>query len=307
MSIATAVVSGGTGFIGSALVRRLSAQGTRVVCLVRPDSPRRARLDALAGVRVADLDDLEGAGLPRDAVVFNLASYGVSPMERDPEMLVEGNATLLVRLLGAAASAGARRVIHVGSCAEYAPAREPALVGEEHPLSTASVYGAAKAAAYLVGTARARQLDLPMVTLRLFGTYGPGEAPHRLIPHVVRHLAAGQRVELTSGTQVRDLTYVDDVVDACVAAARSDALEAYGVYNVCSGVPVRIRDVALTVARLMGKPAERLAFGEVGLRDYENAWLVGDPARFRAATNTKPRIELEEGIRRSIAALTSAP
>lgn len=196
-------------------------------------------------------------------------------------------------------------MLHLGSCAEYAPPLDERPLTEQHPLSSASSYGAAKAAAFLFGTAHARRLEVPMVTLRPFGTFGPGEAPHRLIPALVARLARDERVELTSGEQVRDLTFVDDVVEACLAAARSDALEPYLAYNLCSGVPVAIGAVAREVARLMGKPEALLAFGAVPLRDYEVPWLVGDPARLRAATGLAPQITLAEGIRRSLDALTS--
>lgn len=302
-----AVVTGGTGFIGSALVRRLAADGAHVTCLVRRDSERAARVRDMDGVSVVPFDEMPGFAAPAGSVVYNLASYGVRPDQRDPELLVEGNATLLLRLIAAAKRWSAARVVHIGSCAEYAMATAPALVTEQHPLGTGSLYGAAKAAAYLLGTAQARQLGVPMVTLRLFGTYGPGEAPHRLIPHLVSRLSRGERATLTSGEQFRDLTYVDDVVDACLAAARPNMLENLGTYNVCSGTPVKIRTVAETVARVMRRPMSDLGFGDAALRDYETAWLVGDPARFRAATDIKPQVDLEDGIRRSIAALTSAP
>lgn len=300
----TAVVTGSTGFIGSALVRRLATEGAEVICLLRADSTPE-RLQDVSGVRLARLDALADLEVPDRAVVFNLGSYGVRPDQRDAEPLVEGNITSLVRLVTAAQRWRARRLIHIGSCAEYAPMDSPQLIDESHPLGHASVYGASKAAAHLVGTAWARRLAVDLVTLRLFGTYGPGEAAHRLIPHVATCLARGERVPLTSGEQVRDLTYIDDVVDACLTAARSDHLAQHSAYNVCSGVPVRIRDVAEKLARAMGQPLERLAFGEAGLRDYETAWLVGDPQRFQAATGWKPQVDLDQGIRRSVDAVLS--
>ncbi len=301
-----AVVTGGTGFIGSALVRRLAAGGTRVTCLIRQGSERAERLRDVDGVTLVPIDEIAHIDAPAGSVVYNLASYGVRPDQRDPELLVDGNVTLLLRLLAAAKRWSAARVVHIGSCAEYAVATAPERVREDHPLGTGSLYGASKAATTLLGTALARQLGVPMLTLRLFGTYGPGEAPHRLIPHLVSRLSKGERATLTSGEQIRDLTYVDDVVDACLAAAHADSLENLGAYNVCSGKPVRIREVAELVAHVMGRPPSDLGFGDAALRDYETAWLVGDPTRFRAATGTQPKVDLEDGIRRSVAALTSA-
>ncbi len=105
---------------------------------------------------------------------------------------------------------------------------------------------------------------------------------------------------MTAGDQARDFTYVDDVVDACVKAATSDQLESYAAYNVCTGTPVRVRELAEVVARLMDKPASLLGLGRRQMRPGEPMWMVGDPAHFRQATGWRPCIGLEEGVRRTL-------
>jgi nucleoside-diphosphate-sugar epimerase len=296
MTLASALVVGGSGFIGSALVARLVSEGTSVTCVVRPDSARARTHSLMAGVELASFDEFGALKQRRFDVAFNLASYGVNPSDRGPEQLIEGNVAVLARLLIAATNWSLRRVVHVGSCSEYAPANPPKLLGEDQPLAPTSTYGAAKAAATIYGTALAQQLGVELVTLRLFGTYGPGEAEHRLIPHLIDRLRRDERAEISSGEQCRDLTYVGDVVAALIAAAEAPALPSYRAYNVCSGVPVRIRDLAELVARLMRKPPELLGLGRARLRDGETAWLVGDPGQFRAAVAWKPRIGLEQGV-----------
>ncbi len=295
----SALVSGGTGFVGRSLVRRLVADGARVTCLVRPESSGVEQLTA-SGVETVALDELERLGDAPANVAFNLASYGVRPGDRDPRTLDEGNVGVLARMIGVAARWPSARVVHIGSCSEYAPIDEPALLSEEHPLEPRSAYGGAKAAAHVFGAALARELGVAMVTLRLFGTYGPGEADHRLIPHLASRLAKGEQAEMTAGTQARDFTYVDDVVEACIVAASSDQLESYQAYNVCTGTPVRVRELAQLVARLMGKPESLLGIGQREMRPGEPLWMVGDPARFGKSTGWTPRVGLEDGVRRSI-------
>jgi UDP-glucose 4-epimerase len=106
-------------------------------------------------------------------------------------------------------------------------------------------------------------------------------------------------VSLTDGLQVRDFTYVDDVVSALLLASNCD-LEAYSAYNVCSGHPISVRTVAETTARILDRPSDLLKFGSLPTRLDEPAFVVGDPSRFNSATGWTPTVSLDEGIRRMI-------
>lgn len=305
--IRSALVTGATGFIGSALSRRLAQGGARTFCLVRAGSPRSARLSGVPGVALVEVASLSLAELARALrdvraeVVFHLASYGVAPSERDPEQMIEVNVELLTRLLLVTSGWPLQRFVHIGSCSEYAPAEAPARIAESHPIRPISLYGAAKAAAHLYGNALALQLGVPFFTLRPFGVYGVGEAPHRLIPHLIDRLRRGEEPSLTAGEQARDLTYVDDLVEALITAARAPRLAAYEAYNVSSDEPLCIRAVAEAVARIAGKPGAALGLGRRPYRSDEAMWVVGDSQRFRQASGWRPRIGLDEGIGRMVA------
>lgn len=309
----TTVVTGASGFVGSALCERLTEEGIRVYALVRNGQAERLKKIERCGAEIVELPALDNAGLKKlfalasPDVVFHLAAYGVNPAHRDPDETIDGNLGFLARLLSAAREANVGRFIHTGSCHEYgaAPLGEtaPRLLRETDPISPLSTYGAAKAGSVFYGSAFAAVNNLPFVTLRLFGVFGPAEAPHRLIPYVIDRLARDESVDLTSGEQVRDLLYIDDVTKAYLVAARCPMLLPRGVYNLCSGAPERIRDVVETVADVMGKPRTLLGFGRRPSRHDEAHWIVGDPARFVGATGWRPRISLREGIARTVAAI----
>ncbi len=133
----SALVTGATGFIGSALVRRLSNEGVRAFCLVRPNSPRCSRVRDLPGVEVLETETYDCAVLSQKIsrihadVVFNMASAGVIPEERDPHTLLTGNLTIIAGLIAATSHWRLRRFIHIGSCSEYRPVPEGHLLTEE--------------------------------------------------------------------------------------------------------------------------------------------------------------------------------
>lgn len=298
-----ALVVGATGFLGSALVNRLHREGVSTFSLLIQGRPRRpppvgqvieSRSSAATDIRAA-LGDIEFD------CVYHVAAAGVSPGDRDPQALLDGNLGLISNVLLAMASSPPRRFIYTGSCSEYSRAEPPQLIAEQHPTMPRSVYGAAKAAATIWATALAQELGIPLVTLRLFHIYGPGEAQSRLVPYLVDCLRNEVRAKLTKGEQCRDELYIDDAVSALLAAAAAPALSET-VYNVCSSCPVPVRELASTAARVLGKSTNFLEFGALPYRHDEEMWIVGDNRRFLRDTTWSPAFSLEDGLRCAVRA-----
>lgn len=298
----SALVTGATGFIGSAMVDLLERKGVEVTCLVRSRLRLEASRRSLAGLRVIEDPNFQSknlrltlANISAD-VVFNFASYGVRPEDRDSQQLIDGNVGLTVHLLEATAHWPLQRFVHAASCSEYGfPDPEYKPVAESHPLRPTSVYGAAKAASFLFGTALAARLNVPFVALRLFGVFGKREGPWRLIPYLISKLEQDRSVDLTPGDQVRDYLYVEDAAEAFFEAANGD-LNCWEAYNVCSGFPTRIRDLGEAVADALGKPRHLLHWGERQYRTDEPMMLLGDNHRFVGETGWHPRINTEQGV-----------
>ena len=125
-----------------------------------------------------------------------------------------------------------------------------------------------------------------------FSPAWPARRPARLIPWVARELRAGRVVDLTDGTQVRDHLHV---VDVAAGLVRLLVPGASGIYNVCSGQPVTLRQVLETVGEIVGGTA-LLRFGARPHRPGETMFLAGDPGRLRAL-GWSPRFGLEDGLR----------
>lgn len=301
------LLTGATGLVGQGVLRALAGSGAQVVALVRasttpaalPAGVERIAVPSYAATVVRDA--LRGLRVDR---VLHLGAYGVKPDERDALAMVDGNVGSTAALLEALAPAPPQRFVFAGSSSQYTPRAAPALLDEDSPQQPANLYGACKLAAEQVGRAQAAQHGISFVSARLFGVYGPGEAPHRMIPYLVRTLARGEVPELTAGAQVRDWIYVDDVVEALLLAATAPRVAA--TWNVCSGRGVAVRDVARAVGAVMGREDAQLGLGRRPYRADEAMWVVGSPARLQADTGFLARTSLEEGVRRTVASCLEA-
>ena len=296
MTFSSALVTGATGFLGRALVKQLHTIHCRVTALVRCQDGLDPALDRI----IADIRDPAAlrsalAGRRFD-VVFHLAAAGVAPGKREPGLMFATNAAATGALVEICAGIGTRAVVYAGSCSEYAAVGGAERTSEDHPLTRDHLYGVSKIAGGVWGTAIARNCGVTFCWLRLFGIYGPGEAPDRLIPYLAERLAVDEPVDLTPGEQVRDLTYVDDATRALLLAGELAVLGKEGPFNLCAGQGVEVRQVANMVCDHLGKPRGLLRFGARRYRPDEPMRVVGDPTRFRQATGYSPQIDLEQGI-----------
>ncbi len=300
------LVVGGTGFIGRALLGRLNYHGFRTTALAFLDRGQAERLTDFAGLNVlpaasSELTDLIASlSDQRFDYIINLSSGGVRPEDRSPAALEESNSVFLVRLLEAVAACAPRLFVHAGSWSEYAPPQDRSPILEGHPLQFGTGYGGAKSIAERNGLACAVGLGIPFVTLRLFHVYGPGEADHRLTPYLMSSLTAGCVADLSSGDQVRDFLFVDDVADAFIAALSSGRMIADSAYNVCSGIPVSVRHVSQMFCDTLGCSHDMLRFGALPARPDEAPWVVGDGTLFEKATGWRPEHTLEQGLRKTM-------
>jgi nucleoside-diphosphate-sugar epimerase len=310
LTAAYSLVTGASGFIGRHLVDALLETGQRVLALCRPNSevPQHWR-DKVERIDCDDwsLDAISAiVGERRFECLFHLAAYGVVPTDRDASMMFRVNADLPEDLVRLCARQSAVMVM-AGSSAEYGRLEGRLRLTEDHPLEDQKSYGASKALGSMRAVARAHELGVPLRVLRLFNVYGPGEAPHRLLPSLVRGLTLGQRIALSEGSQIRDFVYVGDVVEALLVAAdhaRARAGMPPKVWNVATEQGHSVREFAEVTAQLFGGGRRLLGFGDVPMRPDEIDWLVGSARRIREESGWVPRHDLSSGIAVSLARMT---
>ena len=304
------LVTGGLGFIGSNLVRRLDALGADVLVvdnLLEGHGGNPFNLHGTSSrVRVVRHDLRDPSGLPellegRD-LLFNLAAQTshLGSMT-DPMTDLSINVTAQLQLLEACRMHAPRiRVVFASTRQVYGePRRLP--VDETHPVFPVDVNGWNKLAAEGYHQLYHRVHGLRTSVLRLTNTYGPRmrvrDAKQTFVGAWIGRAVRGDAFEVWGGDQLRDLSHVDDVVDAFLAAA-APRLEG-GVYNVGGGPPVTLRVLADTLVRVSGGrydirpfPAERR---RIDIGDFH-----ADDSLFRSLTGWRPRVGLEAGLRAAV-------
>ena len=293
-------ITGVSGFVGAATLRAALEASHEVAAPVRPGSaaPRVAAFDGRYRRLSLDLRDTNSvaaamAEFAPDAVL-HLAWWGVANSARFERRQVADNIETACALTEAAAAAGARAFIGVGSQGEYGALSEMREDGLPRPTS---LYGAAKVAALFLTRQLAEQAGLRHAWLRLFSTYGPRDNDGWLIPMLITEMLAGRRPRTTLGTQRWDWLHVEDVARAILAVATTQTAE--GTFNLGSGQAVTVRSVVEQI-RAFAAPGMELVFGEIPFRPDQVMHMQADISRLRAATGWNPQVSMEDGLRETV-------
>jgi UDP-glucuronate 4-epimerase len=264
---ARVLVTGAAGFIGSHLCERLVASGNEVVgvdCFTdfysRDDKERNlAELREYAAFSLRELDlssDYLDGLLDGVDTVFHLAAQpGVRTSFGDSlNTYLRRNVLATQRLLEAATGAPVKSFVYASSSSVYGnPARYPTT--EHTPRRPVSPYGVTKVATEELAGVYHRSLAVPTVGLRYFTAYGPRQRPDMAFRRFLTRGLAGQPIAVMGdGRQVRDFTYVGDVVGGTIAAAIHG--RAGSVYNIGGGQPVELREAVELIEQLVGRRLE---------------------------------------------------
>jgi UDP-glucose 4-epimerase len=297
--VRTALVTGGAGFIGSALVRLLAERGDAVRVYDDLSTGSRGHLDGLGAELVEgdvrDLERLKAAAHGCDVVFHLAAGTGVIPSVEDPFVDFDLNARGTLCALSAARDGGARRLVFSSSNAPLGAAAYPA--SEDKPIAPLSPYGASKAAGEAYCSAFHGSYGLEAVVVRFSNAYGPRSA-HKgsVIPMFIRRLLAGEElVVYGDGTQTRDFVYVADLAGGLVVAAEGDGAGGE-TFQLASGVETSVNDLIALLGEVSGvEPRVRREPPRAGeiMRNYSQI------EKARERLGYAPATELEEGLRRT--------
>ena len=299
------LVTGATGFIGAHLTQRLLAEGARVSAFRRAHSTPLQELPTLRDVETVDWHeaDLRTYGAVsrvvraiRPDIVFHLASAGGTDPFLPTDTAIRNNVDGTIHLLRA-----------LEGRAHVIVARTP---GERDAMN---VYAASKAAAWAFCQMYQRTQGWPIVGVMPFHTYGPGQSAKALIPSAIASALRGDNFPMTHGAQLRDWTYVDDVVDAFIRVAgwrlsstppngdTRGASQRFGddTIEIGTGRATSVREVVECVFQIAGGSGKPLV-GTLPARPGEAQRQVADADRTEHLIGWRAQVSLETGLRETI-------
>ena len=306
--MATYLVTGGAGFIGSHLTTRLVRDGhtVRVLDNLKAGSLENLRpvANSIEFINVDVRDAATVAAAVRGVdVVFHEAALASVPLSVERPLDTHSVCvTGMLQVLDAARQSGVRRVVYAASSSAYGD--DPEMPKRETQCPTVvSPYGAAKLAAELYCEAFARTYDLETVRLRYFNVFGPRQDPESpysaVIPLFVTALLRGDQPTIFGdGLQSRDFVYIDNVVDANVKAASAEGVSG-NVYNVACGNSLNLLDLLQKICQLLDKP-NAPKFGPERAGDVKHSWA--DISAIKRDLGYEVLVDLDEGLRRTVAA-----
>ena len=305
------LVTGGAGFLGANLCIALAERGARVTAVDAFLFGGGAHVANLAGAEVelvrADIREVDMRPLCEGrGVIFNLAAQ-TSHMggQTDPLSDIDVNAVAQVRLIAAAREAAPEAVVVHASTRQFygKPLRLP--VDESHPVAPPDANGVSKFAGEQYWMLENRVRGRPVTSLRLTNCYGPRlrirDARQTFLANWMREVLRGEAFEVWGGEQLRDLTFVDDVTNAFLLAAAKPSCHGR-IFNIGGSPPLSLRDLADLLVQVAGDgarytvrsfPAER---AKIDIGSY-----YADDTQFRQATGWAPKVDVQEGLAKTLA------
>lgn len=316
------LVTGGAGFIGSAVVRLAVARGHEVVNL--DALTYAANLENVAGAAQSNLysfeqaDIRDRAALDRifathnpDAVMHLAAESHVDRSIDGPGEFIQTNVTGTFNMLEAARAHWTRagkpegfRFHHISTDEVFGTLGATGKFTEETPYAPNSPYSASKAASDHLVRAWAETYGLPVVMTNCSNNYGPYHFPEKLIPVVILNALHGRPIPVYGqGLNVRDWLYVEDHADALLLVVAKGKLGRS--YNIGGENEARNIDIVRTICALLdemrpeGAPHDRLITFVTDRPGHDLRYAI-DPSRIRAELGWRPSVTLEEGLRRTV-------
>ncbi|KAB7610071.1 NAD(P)-dependent oxidoreductase [Amylibacter sp. SFDW26] len=277
--MASILLTGATGFVGTQILKQLEIQGHNIRIVVRPNWEKRIKINT-NHTDVVETSDLFAQNtkwwrknLQDIDIIIHAAWYAepgvylTSPKNND---CLRGT----LELAKAAAETNIKRFVGLGTCIEYKISDK--VLSLETPLAPTTPYSNSKVKAFENLTKLFGRTKTSFLWCRLFYLHGEGEDARRLVPFLHEKLRNGEMADLTSGLQIRDFIDVKDAAKMIISGTFS-AVE--GPANICTGVGKTVKELAEEIAEIYGR-RDLLNFGARADNLVDPPSIIGAPTRF---------------------------
>lgn len=290
------IVTGGSGFIGSNLVRRLVKEGYDVNILLRKNSNTWRIGDILHAISPHYVSLSDQRKLSKiissiePAYIFHLAAYGNYAWQSKESEMTKVNYLQLQSLLNISRKINYKCFINAGSSTEYGFKNSP--FKETDGVMPESFYGATKAAGTIYSQTFSKRFQKPVMTFRFFSVYGPYEEKARFIPTIIRSAIERREVSVTKEPIKRDFIHVDDVVEAFIKAIKKPQMGE--IINLGTGKQYSNKSIIAFVKKI--QPALRISDTPYPVRHWDSSNCVADIKKAQTLINWKPKYDIKVGL-----------
>lgn len=301
----TILVTGGTGFVGSNLIRKLSSSKNKIHLLTR-NSSNFWRIDDVKeklDIHKVDLFDKKKLEIiikkidPK--IVFHLAAYGIKHSENDISKTFESNVVGTHNLFSILSNQPVKRIVNVGSVFEYGQKSNNNGFLETDCLDPLTIYGIAKAAQTNIANHFFKFRSLPVTTLRLFTPYGMFEEKGRLVTDIMLALIKNKKLKISSPKSIRDFIFIDDVVEALIRASKTSNINGK-VFNIGYGKPNSVENI-VNISKNFSNYKIKIMITNNQKQDYDlfGGKVYANITNAKKILNWKPKYFLEEGLKKT--------
>lgn len=284
------LITGGTGYIGSNLAKKLIASGNNVTLLIRKTSSLNYLKDIIAKVNIIYYeDDIENLALNMSnfkiEMVYHLASlYITEHKSKEVDALINSNVLFGAKLLEAMKIAEVKKLINTGTSWQH-------YNGDEY--NPTNLYAATKEAFEAIIRYYKESINLKSITLEIYDTYGLGDKRGKLLSKLKELSNSGETLDMSKGEQSIDLVFLDDVLEAFTTAGSllEEDVE-YNRYGVYSGRKISIKELVELYQKLSGKNIN-INFGG---REYRKREVMSPNYNQKKLINWECKTTLEEGL-----------
>ena len=289
------IVTGATGAVGSAVVRRALAKGIRVTCIVHQGSKRLGNLPQNDNLKIVEcnLSDYKILQMEGQYDAFiHLSWEKTFGASRDDAEIQTKNIQYTLEAVHLAHRCGCTVFVGAGSQAEYGV--QGVDLTPELPVKPESGYGIAKYAAGKLSAMLCKSLGMRQCWVRILSVYGPNDGENSLISYLIREFKAGNSPQLTKCEQMWDYLYSDDAADAILAVAEK-GIDGKA-YPLGSGNGRRLSEYVEDIKNAIN-PSIEVQFGAKDYYPHQPMHLVADISELTEDTGWKPQVSFQEGLK----------
>ena len=297
------LITGGCGFIGSEMVKQLSAIGANVTIIDNLSSGKKKYIEGFPNVNlitadVLDNDAIKNAVKDKEYIINNVAMPFIPDSYYIPKKFFDVNVNATISLaLEAIKEKKVKRFIHISSSEIYGSARTVPM-DENHITLPQSTYAVSKLAGERVVFTMHKEHNLPAIIIRPFNSFGPNITQPYIIPEIITQIINGDVVNLGNLNAKRDLTYVSDTVRGIVLSLVKEGIVGE-VINVGSQKAYSIRELVGLISEIMDKKIS-IEVDQTRFRPFDVDTLVCNYERANKLLNWKPEISIREGLKETI-------